>query len=195
LFTGIIQSIGQVTALDRAGGGTRIEVAGSSLNFGASKIGDSIAVNGVCLTATDVDERSFAADVSAETLACTTLGSLERGHKVNLELPATPSTLLGGHIVQGHVDGVGTIAGRRDDGHSVRFEIDAPPALARYIAAKGSVAIDGASLTVNTVENARFGVNIIPHTLRRTIIGEYRQDTRVNLECDIIARYLERLND
>ncbi|HET6656064.1 MAG TPA: riboflavin synthase [Gammaproteobacteria bacterium] len=194
MFTGIIQTLGEVTAINAAGGDARIEVAAPGLDFAALSLGESVAVNGVCLTITTLASVGFGADVSGETLACTTLGDLERGAQVNLELPATPATLLGGHLVLGHVDGVGTVVERRDDGRSVRFDIELPAALARYVAAKGSIAIDGVSLTVNSVDDTRFGVNIIPHTMERTIIAGYATGTHVNLECDIIARYLERLN-
>ncbi|HET6724777.1 MAG TPA: riboflavin synthase [Gammaproteobacteria bacterium] len=194
MFTGIIQAIGEVTAIKPGAGDARIEVAAPALDFDGLTLGDSIAVNGVCLTITALAAIGFGADVSGETLARTTLGSFQPGAQVNLEMPATASTLLGGHLVLGHVDGVGTIVGRRDDGRSVRFEIELPPALARYVAAKGSVAIDGVSLTVNEVDDCRFGVNIIPHTLEQTIISGYEPATRVNVECDIIARYLERLH-
>jgi riboflavin synthase len=194
VFTGIIQAIGEVTAIKCGEGDVRMEVAAPALDFDELALGDSIAVNGVCLTITALAAIGFGADVSNETLGCTTLGALQPGAQVNLEMPATASTLLGGHIVLGHVDGIGTITGRRRDGRSVRLDVELPVALGRYVAAKGSVAIDGVSLTVNEVDGSRFGVNIIPHTLESTIIGEYAEGTRVNVECDIIARYLERLN-
>lgn len=194
MFTGIVQALGEVTAIHTTGGDASIEVAAPELDFSNLSLGESIAVNGVCLTITTLASVGFGADVSGETLACTTLGALEPGTQVNLEVPATPTTLLGGHMVLGHVDGVGQVVERRDDGRSVRFDIELPVALARYVAAKGSIAVDGVSLTVNTVEAGRFGVNIIPHTLERTIIADYAAGTRVNLECDIIARYLERLH-
>ncbi|HET7569421.1 MAG TPA: riboflavin synthase [Gammaproteobacteria bacterium] len=194
MFTGIIQAIGEVTAMDLADGDARIEITAPTLDFEAIRQGDSIAINGVCLTVTTLAPPHFGADVSGETLACTTFAGLGRGDRVNLETAATPASLLGGHLVLGHVDGVGEVLARRDDARSVRLEIELPAALARYVAAKGSVAVDGISLTVNEVSDNRFGVNIIPHTLEHTIIGGYAPRTRVNLECDIIARYLERLN-
>jgi riboflavin synthase len=194
LFTGIIQSIGEVRAFHRQGADARVDIAAPGLGPHPLTPGDSVAVNGVCLTASSVKDDGFAADVSGETLARTTLGEFRTGSRVNTELPATPASFLGGHIVQGHVDGVASIAARHEDGRSVRFELKAPAELARYIAPRGSAALDGVSLTVNAVEGARFDVNIIPHTLKKTVIAGYRVGTHVNLECDIIARYLERLN-
>jgi riboflavin synthase len=194
VFTGIIQTMGEVMAFENVAGDAHVEISAPDLNPEVRNLGDSIAVNGVCLTVTTQNPTGFDADVSAETLACTTLGELGPGGRVNLECPATPTTLLGGHLVAGHVDGIGTVVERRDDARSVRLVIELPAALARYVAAKGSVTVDGVSLTVNEVEARRFGVNIIPHTLNHTIIGDYVPGTRVNLECDIIARYLERLH-
>jgi riboflavin synthase len=157
------------------------------------QIGGSIAVNGVCLTAIAVTEGRFTADVSAETLAVTTLGQLTPGAKVNLEPPLKAGDPLDGHIVTGHVDGVGKVVSLTPDGRSTRLAIEVPAGLARYIAAKGSVAVDGVSLTVNAVGGARFEVNIIPHTQTVTVIGEYQPGLAVNIEVDMIARYLERL--
>ncbi|HET8551842.1 MAG TPA: riboflavin synthase [Gammaproteobacteria bacterium] len=194
MFTGIIQAIGEVTAMDLAHGDARIGITAPTLDFNAIHRGDSIAINGVCLTVTTLAPPHFGADVSGETLARTTFAGLARGDRVNLETAATPASLLGGHLVLGHVDGVGEVVARRDDARSVRLDIELPAALARYVTAKGSVAVDGISLTVNEASDNRFGVNIIPHTLEHTIIGGYAPGTRVNLECDIIARYLERLN-
>lgn len=156
-------------------------------------LGDSIAVNGVCLTVVELTVNGFRADVSGETLARTTLGSLKPGSRVNLEKALTPTTRLGGHLVSGHVDGIGVVTQRRDDGRSVRFSIKAPDELAKYIAEKGSVSVDGISLTVNAVNGAEFELNIVPHTLQETTMGDFRSDQKVNLEVDIIARYLERL--
>jgi riboflavin synthase len=156
-------------------------------------LGDSIAVNGVCLTAVALDSGSFSADVSRETLSLTSLGHLARGSKVNLEKALTLQTRLGGHLVSGHVDGLGEVISRHDDARSVRFSIRAPAQLAKYIAAKGSITMDGTSLTVNKVEGSTFELNIVPHTLQETIIADYRSGTPVNLEVDVIARYLERL--
>ncbi|HET7676207.1 MAG TPA: riboflavin synthase [Gammaproteobacteria bacterium] len=191
MFTGIVQTIGEVAAID-GGADKRIEILAPGLDFAT---GDSIAVNGCCLTVAAVMEGGFAADVSRETLACTTLGGWMRGMPVNLEAAAKPATLLGGHLVLGHVDGVGAIRERHDDARSVRLKIELPAALARYIAAKGSVCIDGVSLTVNETGGAHFGVNIVPYTLDHTVIRDYAPGTRVNIECDIIARYVERLLD
>jgi riboflavin synthase len=193
VFTGIIQSIGEIQRLEPRGGDVRVTVGAGKLDLGKSAVGDSIAVNGVCLTAVDIDARGFAADVSRETLSLTSLGVLGTGASVNLEQALTLSTPLGGHLVSGHVDGLGEVLEIREDGRSWRLSIRCPDDLARYVAAKGSIAVDGTSLTVNTVDGAVFSLNIVPHTLRATIIGGYRVGTRVNLEVDLIARYLERL--
>jgi len=156
-------------------------------------LGDSVAISGVCLTAVAFGTNSFKADVSAETLSVTTLGDLAAGDPLNLELALTPTTRLGGHMVSGHVDGVGQVIERYQDGRSERINIEAPAALSRYIAAKGSICVDGVSLTVNEVSGDRFGVNIIPHTVEQTNLGRCQPGVRVNLEIDVIARYLERL--
>jgi riboflavin synthase len=156
-------------------------------------LGDSIAVNGVCLTAIEFDSRGFSADVSRESLSRTTLGTLGPGAPVNLELALLPTTRLGGHLVSGHVDGVGRIIERVNDGRSWRFTLEAPENLARYIAEKGSICINGISLTVNTVTGPCFSVNIVPHTLQETTLGSSQTGDPVNLEVDLIARYLERL--
>lgn len=193
MFTGIIQAVGELTAMEQSDGDARIAISAPDIDFGAVHLGDSIAINGTCLTVTAMAAPVFNADVSAETLACTTLGELAPGARVNLETSATPASLMGGHLVLGHVDGVGAVVGRHADARSVRFDIEVPEALARYVAAKGSITVDGVSLTINEVDGNRLGVNIIPHTLARTIIDSYRAGTRVNLECDIIARYVERL--
>lgn len=193
MFTGIIQSVGAIRSITSKGGDVRLEIEVAGLTMGDVTIGDSIATQGVCLTAIGFDDRAFSADVSNETLSRTTLGGLGIGAPVNLEKALTPSTPLGGHIVSGHVDGVGQVLSRQDDGRSVRFSIEAPHELARYIAAKGSICVDGISLTVNAVDGAVFELNIVPHTLKETTIGGYVVGTRVNLEVDIIARHLERL--
>jgi len=193
MFTGLIQTIGKIRAIESSGLDRRIELDSGGLDLTRIHIGDSIAVSGVCLTVTALRDRGFRVDVSAETLACSTFDEKRVGQEVNLETSLTPSSLLGGHLVAGHVDGVGLIVERRESGRSVRFLISAPQALARYIAAKGSICIDGVSLTVNEVDGCRFTVNIIPHTLQETTIKHYRQGTRVNLEVDLVARYLERL--
>ncbi|MCU7958459.1 MAG: riboflavin synthase [gamma proteobacterium symbiont of Bathyaustriella thionipta] len=193
MFTGIIQAIGQVSSLQPQGGDMRLLLQAPGLSLRESSLGDSIAVNGVCLTAVELSEQGFAADVSCETLSLTTLGSLKTGSQVNLEKALTLSTPLGGHLVSGHVDGLGEIVQRSTDGRSQRFRLRAPDSLARYIAAKGSVCIDGVSLTVNRIEGAEFELNIVPHTLQNTIMQNYRVGSPVNLEVDLLARYLERL--
>ena len=193
MFTGIIEAIGRVEALEDRGGDQRIRIDSGALDLAGASIGDSIAVNGVCLTAVELGSGRFAADVSRESLSLTTLGQLKAGARVNLEQALRLSTPLGGHLVSGHVDGVGTVLGIREDARSWRLQIHAPGELARYIAVKGSICVDGTSLTVNTVKGAVFDLNIVPHTLTATSIGDYRVGTRVNLEVDLIARYLERL--
>lgn len=193
MFTGLIQAIGKISAIEKSGADQRIEIYSEKLDFADVKIGDSILVNGVCLTVTGLNDRRFSVDVSGETLSCTTMGELAIGHEVNLEQSLTPTSRLGGHFVSGHVDGVGLIEARREEGRSIRFTVSAPGSLARYIAGKGSICVDGVSLTVNHVSGHKFDVNIIPHTLQETIIKHYKAGTRVNLEVDLIARYLERL--
>ncbi len=193
MFTGIIQAVGALRSLTPQGGDQRIVVEVGSLDMGDVQLGDSIAVNGVCLTVVAFDAESFSADVSNETLAHTSLGLLTPGAPVNLEKALLPTTRLGGHLVSGHVDGLGEILSREEDGRSVRFEIRAPASLSRYIAAKGSICVDGISLTVNRIEGCDFSLNIVPHTLQATNLGAAVVGGRVNLEVDIIARYLERL--
>jgi riboflavin synthase len=193
MFTGIIQSVGDIRSLEPRGGDVRLTVATGKLDMEAVALGDSIAVNGVCLTAVALEGASFAADVSRETLSLTTLGDLCVGSPVNLERALTLATSLGGHLVSGHVDGVGRVLDRRADGRSIRFGIEAPSGLARYIAHKGSICVDGISLTVNGIRGCDFELNIVPHTLEETTMSDYGPGTRVNLEVDLIARYLERL--
>jgi riboflavin synthase len=193
MFTGIIEAVGSVSALEARGGDTRLSVRCPALDLAASAVGDSIAVNGCCLTMVSLDGTGFTADVSRESLALTTLGTLAAGSAVNLERALTLSKPLGGHLVTGHVDGIGVVAGRAHDGRSVRFRIRVPAGLARYLARKGSVCVDGVSLTVNELEGAVFGVNIVPHTLSATGFGSLQPGSKVNLEVDIVARYLERL--
>ena len=193
MFTGIIQTVGKVIHQEPLGGDLRIQIDASGLGLAGASLGDSIAVNGVCLTAIAIDGEAFTADVSNETLSLTSLGDLAAGSSVNLEKALTPATPLGGHLVSGHVDGLGKVVRRYPEGRSERFEFEVPTELARYIAAKGSVCIDGVSLTVNKVEGCVFDVNIVPHTQTHTIIGGYQAGTKVNLEVDVIARYLERL--
>jgi riboflavin synthase len=193
MFTGIIQAIGEIAALEPKGEDLRLRVRTGKLPLDEVNIGDSIATSGVCLTVVTLPGDGYWADVSGETLACTSIGDLKVGDKVNLEKALTLSTPLGGHLVSGHVDGIGEVVSRRDDGRSVRFRMRAPAPLAHYIAAKGSVCVDGISLTVNAVEGAEFELNIVPHTLVETTMGELHPGRRFNLEVDIIARYLERL--
>jgi riboflavin synthase len=192
MFTGIVSDIGEVTA--RAGGRFTLR---SGYAAETIAIGASIACDGACLTAIEVaaagEGSRFTVDVSNETLARTTLGEWQPGRRVNLERALRAGEELGGHIVAGHVDGVGVIADIRLDGESRRFIVEAPAGLARYLAPKGSVALDGISLTVNEVDGARFGINIIPHTLTHTTLGARRAGDRVNLEVDLVARYVARL--
>ena len=193
MFTGIILAIGTIADVQARGGDCRLTINTGKLSLADAQLGDSIAVNGVCLTAVELGERYFAADVSNETLSRTTLNQLKPGAPVNLELALTPSTRMGGHIVSGHVDGVGKILEKQNDGRSIRFTFAVPENLARYIAEKGSITINGISLTVNTVAGNRFSVNIAPHTLQETTLGLSGPGDAVNLEVDILARYLERL--
>ncbi len=246
MFTGIIQAIGNITAIESSGSDARVHIAADTLDLtqaaapahscdaqgctsvaggrmhpqgvrrgckglkpqqhtqpGApthgtwascpAQVGDSIAVNGVCLTVTSFADHGFWVDVSGETLARTTFGEINVGSKVNLEQALTPTTRLGGHLVSGHVDGIGTVTSCWEQGRSVRFVIQAPPPLARYIAEKGSICVDGVSLTVNGVSGVSFDVNLVPHTLQETTLGAFAAGQRVNLEVDILARYLERL--
>lgn len=193
MFTGIIQALGSIRDSESRGDDVRLTVATGRLPMGDVALGDSIAVNGVCLTAVQLGAESFVADVSRETMERSSLGGLATGSQVNLEKALTLSTPLGGHLVSGHVDGLGEVLERRRDGRSWRFLFQAPDRLARYIAEKGSICIDGVSLTVNGVDGPRFHVNIVPHTMDATVMGEYRPGRQVNLEVDVIARYLERL--
>ncbi len=193
MFTGIIQAIGETAAFQPRGGDMRMRVRTGKLDLADVALGDSMATSGVCLTVIELPGDGFWADVSAETLSRTVLGSLKPGDRVNLEKALTPTTHLGGHLVSGHVDGVGTVRARHEEARSVRLEIEAPAALAKYIAEKGSICVDGVSLTVNEVRGARFGLNLVPHTLKETTLDEFHPGRKVNLEVDIIARYLERL--
>jgi len=193
MFTGIILAIGKISAIERKSGDFRLKIETGKLPLGDAQLGDSIAVNGVCLTAIELGAHYFCADVSNETWSRTTLSEAATGAPVNLELALTPATRMGGHIVSGHVDGVGKVIEKKPDGRSVRFNIKAPDNLAKYIAEKGSVCINGISLTVNDVNGAVFGVNIVPHTLNETTLGDAVVGTRVNLEVDVLARYMERL--
>ncbi|MFP4683532.1 MAG: riboflavin synthase [Ectothiorhodospira sp.] len=193
MFTGIIESVGTVTAMEDRGGDRRLGIRTGKLDLTDVRLGDSIAVNGVCLTAVALPGDGFAADVSRETLSASSLGGLQVGDPVNLEKALTPTTRLGGHLVSGHVDGLGEVTAVTPEARSWRYDIRVPDELARYLAPKGSVSVDGVSLTVNAVSGAVFSVNIVPHTQQETLIRHYRVGTRVNIEVDLIARYLERL--
>jgi riboflavin synthase len=193
MFTGIIQAVGEIAEMQPSGGDMRLYIRTGKLSLDDVALGDSIAANGVCLTVIELPGDGYWADVSVETLDFTTLGGLKVGSPVNLEKALTPQSRLGGHIVSGHVDGVGEIVSLAEDARSVRFVIRAPDALAKYIAHKGSICVDGTSLTVNAVNGAEFELNIIPQTMAETVFGHYRPGSQVNLEVDVIARYLERL--
>jgi riboflavin synthase len=193
MFTGIITATGEIKALTRERDGARLQFATGALDMSRTRPGDSIAVNGACLTVTEFDAQSFCADLSRETLECTTFGQLDNGAPVNFEPALALGDALGGHLVTGHVDGVGSVVSVGRDGESLLLEIDAPAEIARYIARKGSICVDGVSLTVNHVDGRQFGITIVPHTQTHTIIEHYQPGTRVNLEVDMIARYLERI--
>ena len=193
MFTGIIEAVGRIASIERRGGDARLRVATGVLDLSDVKPGDSIAVSGICLTAVELPGDGFIADVSGETLARTTLGALRAGDAVNLEKALLPTTRLGGHLVSGHVDGVAVVHSRDPDARSIRFRIEAPAPLAKYIAAKGSICVDGVSLTVNAVDGPVFDVNIVPHTAAQTTLAELKPGQRVNIEVDLLARYLERL--
>ena len=193
MFTGIVEAVGTIAAVEEQQGDLQLYIRTGDLDLADVKLGDSIAVNGVCLTAIDLPGDGFWADVSRETLTHTRFHSLAVGEKVNLEKALMPTSRLGGHIVTGHVDGLGEVVDRRDDARSVRFTIKAPAALGRYIAGKGSITVDGTSLTVNAVNGDLFELNIVPHTVQETIIDHYVPGRQVHLEVDIIARYLERM--
>jgi riboflavin synthase len=193
MFTGIIQSVGSVVSQQRKGKDARVTIDAGKLDLADARLGDSIAVNGVCLTVVALDNNYFEADVSAESLSRTSLGGLAAGDPVNLELAMLPDTRFGGHIVSGHVDGLGKILAIRPVGESVLLRVLLPSELSCYVAQKGSITIDGVSLTVNAVNDMEFEVNIVPHTQQETIIRTYRRGSHVNIEVDIIARYLERM--
>lgn len=193
MFTGIVQGMGTVRAIEPHGGDATIVFDTGDVSLAGVELGGSIAVNGVCLTATQFDAASFRADVSRETLTLTTLGDCTVGMPVNVEKALLAGQALGGHYVTGHVDGVGQLVARHDDARSVRMEFQVPAELARYVARKGSICIDGVSLTVNGAQGDRFDVNLVPHTLGVTTLGRLQPGNRVNLEVDIIARYVERM--
>ena len=193
MFTGIILAIGKISAIEHRAGDCRLKIDTGKLSLADVALGDSIAVNGVCLTAVELGTHYFCADVSNETLSRTLLKIATVDTPVNLELALTPSTRMGGHIVSGHVDGIGKVIEKKADGRSFRFKFKAPDNLAKYIAEKGSICINGISLTVNEVNGAEFSVNIVPHTLKETTLGDAIAGTQVNLEVDLLARYMERL--
>ena len=193
MFTGIVQDIGRVESREPRGGDERLIITTDKMDLSRVAIGDSICVQGVCLTVAELQGKSFAADASRETLSLTTLGELAPGSVVNLEPALRAGDPLGGHLVSGHVDGVAHVAALSSDARSVRVSFKVPHALARYIARKGSVTIDGVSLTTNEVDGDTFGVNLIPHTQSVTTLARLEVGTRVNLEVDQIARYVERL--
>ena len=194
MFTGIISAVGKIVQLEERQGDKRLNIDTGNLGLDDVRLGDSIACNGVCLTAVEMTEQGFIADVSVETLSLTTVGNWDMGSPINLEKAMQASDRFGGHIVSGHVDGIGEVISSHEDARSWRFRMRAPAELARYIAHKGSITVDGISLTVNHVDGAEFELNIVPHTMVNTIMGHYQQGTKVNLEVDLIARYLERLS-
>jgi riboflavin synthase len=193
MFTGIIIATGRVTSLAERGGDLELIIDAAALEVARIAIGDSVSVQGVCLTVTRLEGTRFHADVSRETMAKTTLGGMSPGSRVNLEPSLRAGDALGGHWVSGHVDAVGRLTALVQDARSWRLEFELPASLMRYVAQKGSICVNGVSLTVNKVEGRRFDVNIIPHTLNVTTLGELRIDDGVNIEIDVIARYLERL--
>jgi len=195
MFTGIIKAKGTIAAMDKRGGDVRLSVRSDGLPWSDYEVGESIAVNGVCLTAVALHEDGFDTDVSVETLDVTALGGLAAGSGVNLEPAISLGERLGGHLVSGHVDCTGKVVSRAADARSIRLTIEIPKEYARYVAKKGSVCIDGVSLTVNEVSGNTFDLNIIPHTSEVTIIDDYAAGTVVNVEVDLLARYLERLLD
>ena len=194
MFSGIVKAVGRIATIESSGADRRVRIDTGGLDTSAWETGASIAVNGVCLTAVAIDAGGFAADVSAETAQVTTFGMLEAGAEVNLEPALRIGAPLDGHLVTGHVDCVSRISAAAPEGRGLRLSVEVPRALRRFIARKGSIALDGVSLTVNDVDGAQFGVMIVPHTLAETIIGHYRVGTAVNIEVDIVARYLERLS-
>ncbi len=193
MFTGLIQGVGRLRALEPRGGDVRIHIDTGTLPFADVAMGESIAVNGVCLTVVAFDAQSFAADASTETLALTTLGQLREGQPLNLERALQAQDRLGGHLVSGHVDGVGRVLDVHEDARAQRWRFSLPRALAKYVAKKGSICVDGVSLTVNGVDAESFDVALIPHTVSHTAFAETRVGDAVNLEIDLVARYVERL--
>jgi riboflavin synthase len=195
MFTGIVTAIGRIESRDSRGADLTLAIDAQGLDLSGARIGDSVAVSGVCLTITHLEGQRFRADVSRETLDLTTLGTLRQGSAVNLEPALKVGEALGGHLVSGHIDGLATLVARHPDARSERYEFAVPRELARYVARKGSVCLDGVSLTVNEVAGTHFGVNLIPHTQQVTTLGGLAPGARVNLEVDLIARYVERLSN
>ena len=193
MFTGIIQSKGSIKEIFSSSDGARLKINTNALDLSDTNVGDSIAVDGVCLTVTELTESSFTADVSNETLTCTTFSALKQGKNVNLERSLRVNQGIDGHLVSGHVDGIGAVNSIEKDGDSVRIKIEVQGDIIKYIAKKGSICINGVSLTVNSVENNFFDVNIVPHTLSATTLGDLSLQSNVNIEIDQIARYVERL--
>lgn len=193
MFTGLIEAVGHIAHQQQYGSDVRIRIGTGCLPIADLRLGESIAVSGVCLTVVEFDAGGFAADVSNETLSLTTLGRLAIGAPVNLERALLPTTRLGGHLVAGHVDGLGTVSRILEDGRSQRWRFDAPRSLLRYVANKGSICVDGVSLTVNAVDDHGFEVNLVPHTVAHTAFAATPVGAEVNLEVDLLARYVERL--
>ncbi len=193
MFTGIIEGVGRIAALESQGGDVRLTIGAGTLPFEDVRLGESIAVNGVCLTVIAFDASGFQADASTETLSLTTLGGLRVGAPVNLERAMRPTDRLGGHLVSGHVDGVGRVLSVREDARAQRWRFAAPASLSKYIAKKGSICVDGVSLTVNEVDDEGFEVALIPHTVAHTAFAQAKVGDAVNLEIDLVARYVERL--
>lgn len=193
MFTGLVQAVGRVRAMSAMGGDVRLRIAGGGFDYPGLSLGESVAVSGVCLTVVARDAEGFDADVSNETLGLTSLAVLREGSAVNLERALTLADRLGGHLVSGHVDGLGRLLSKQDDGRSERWRIAAPAGLMKYIAAKGSICVDGVSLTVNAVDAEAFEVNLVPHTLLHTNFSELEPGAPLNLEVDLLARYVERL--
>ena len=193
MFTGIIAAIGSVVDLEPRDGDVRLTINGGNLGLSDVNLGDSIACNGACLTAVELIQNGFIADVSVETLNLTTINHWEVGSPINLEKAMQATDRFGGHIVSGHVDGVGEVLSLEGDARSWRFRLKAPAEIAKYIAHKGSITVDGTSLTINLVEGSEFELNIVPHTMSHTVMGTYKVGTKVNLEVDLVSRYLERL--
>ena len=193
MFTGIISAIGDITNLEQRAGDARLTIRTGNLSLADVQLGDSIACNGACLTVIELTGEGFVADVSVETLNLTTICNWQTGSRINLEKAMRATDRLGGHIVSGHIDGIGEVMALEEDARSWRFRMRAPREIAKYIAHKGSITLDGTSLTVNIVDGAEFELNIIPHTMTHTVMGDYKVGSKVNLEVDLVARYLERL--